>query len=106
MKRTSHLSLLILLAICVACSTVEPIAQTSTPATLPATKIPTLIPATATQTPLPTETAIPLPTETPLPLLSLEYSTQQFTSPETVQAGLGDLDGDGDLDMVLANPYG
>jgi hypothetical protein len=36
--------------------------------------------------------------------LRLEYSAQEFTSPETFQTGLGDLDGDGDLDAVLANP--
>jgi hypothetical protein len=104
MKKTPPLSLIILLAVCTACSTVEPIAPTTTPATLPATDTQTPVLATATDPPIPTETATPQATSTPLPLLSLEYSGQQFTSPETVQAGLGDLDGDGDLDMVLANP--
>jgi len=104
MKIPSPLSLIILMAVCTACVKVEPPAPTAT-ATIPAAMLtPTPITATATQTLVPTETATPLPTNTPLPLLPLEYSTQEFTSPETVQTGLGDLDGDGDLDMVLANP--
>lgn len=41
---------------------------------------------------------------TPAPLLTLVKSTQAFGSPETFQAGLDDLDGDGDLDAVYANP--
>ncbi len=35
---------------------------------------------------------------------SLEQSDQKFDVSGTFQAGLGDLDGDGDLDAVLANP--
>jgi hypothetical protein len=58
----------------------------------------------ATETPLPTKTLTPEPTTGPILLLSLEKSEQKFTSRETFQAGLGDLDGDGDLDAVLANP--
>jgi len=37
-------------------------------------------------------------------LLLLEKGTQELTTRETFQAGLGDLDDDGDLDTVLANP--
>ncbi|RJP54926.1 MAG: DUF5050 domain-containing protein [Anaerolineaceae bacterium] len=40
----------------------------------------------------------------PTQKLDFEKSTQQFTARETFQAGLGDLDGDGNLDAVLANP--
>ena len=36
--------------------------------------------------------------------ISFQKSNQQFTARETFQAGLGDLDDDGDLDAVLANP--
>jgi hypothetical protein len=35
---------------------------------------------------------------------SLVKSSQQFTARETYQAGIGDLDGDGDPDVVFANP--
>ena len=38
--------------------------------------------------------------------ISFRKSDRQFTARETFQAGLGDLDGDGDLDTVLANPQG
>lgn len=53
-------------------------------------------------TPLPSviETALPL-----IPsLLSFQKGSQEFTARGTFQAGFGDLDGDGDLDVVFANP--
>ncbi len=61
--------------------------------------------ATAPPSPSPTlaPTAIPAPTDTSVPLLSLEQLPQPFGQTDTPQVGLGDLDGDGDLDAVFPN---
>ncbi len=64
--------------------------------------------ATVTPTPLappapsPTRTAIPSPTTVPTSSLFLQ-SPQAFEAVATFQVGLGDLDGDRDLDAVFAN---
>ena len=109
MNKKTILSVIILLCVGAACSQVEPPAQTvipTSPATgsPAATSPPTALLPTATASPQTSPTATSQATSTPVVLLNLEYSPQQFTSPETFQAALGDLDGDGALDMVLANP--
>lgn len=54
--------------------------------------------------PTPQKTETPATTPVPATSFSLEKSAQKFDVSGTFQAGLGDLDGDGDLDAVLANP--
>ena len=109
MNKKTILNVIILLCVGAACSPAEPSAQTTAP-TSPAagspaaTSPPTALLPTATALHQPSPTATSQATSTPVLLLNLEYSPQQFTSPETFQAALGDLDGDGALDMVLANP--
>ncbi len=80
------------------------------PSATPAPPTTTVLPPTLTDTPLPPSTAtrlpptaVPSPTPMPAPLLALEASPQLFGYTETFQVGLGDLDGDGDLDAVFAN---
>lgn len=68
------------------------------PATAPPSPTPTSSP-TVTSSPTPT----PSPTPTSVPLLSLEQLPQPFGQTDTPQVGLGDLDGDGDLDAVFPN---
>lgn len=82
-------------------------APTATATTVPTAKpvTPTYTSAPPTVTPSPPMTTPVSPTATTLPasLTLLEKSTQQFGATETFQVGLGDLDGDGDLDAVFAN---
>jgi hypothetical protein len=81
-------------------STLTPIPPTATPPPTATSALPT-----ATATP-PASIAPPLPPEPTVPpvlLLSLEKSPQDFGKTGTFQVGLGDLDGDGDLDGVFAN---
>jgi hypothetical protein len=99
---------------CQSAGTVSPIPAILTPLSTTVTSIPPT--ATQTHTPtvtlMPTVPATPLFTETPPPepsvssdtLFPLEKSPQEFDSRGTYQIGLGDLDGDGDLDGVFANP--
>jgi hypothetical protein len=85
-------------------STLRPPATTLAPPTV------TAVPPTPTNTPLSsaTDTRLP-PTAASSPTLAaasqvlLENSPQLFGRTETFQVGLGDLDGDGDLDAVFAN---
>ena len=76
--------------------TTTPVPPTATPAP------PTNTPIPSTPTPAP-PAATPATTATPAVLFSLEKSSQVFGATETFQIGLGDLDGDGDLDAVFAN---
>ena len=69
--------------------------------TIPITTTPTMTASIPTTEPV---TINPEITAPPIPLLTLEKSTQNFTARGTFQAGLGDLDRDGDLDAVFANP--
>jgi hypothetical protein len=79
----------LLVSFLAACGNAEPATATLAPAPSP-----TMEPATVT----------PAPTATLVILLRFAKSNQQFTARETFQAGLGDLDNDGDLDAVFANP--
>lgn len=87
MKRTRSLLIcLLLLALLSACQPGK--LNTPAPTSGPATRVP------------------PVATGTPAVLLNLAYSQQVFTSPETFQVGLGDLDGDGDLDIIFGRFHG
>ncbi len=95
MKKTEMLFVLIVL-ICMGSSCAPPTNNTPISPTGKVTSLPSATPALAQAT--------SQPTTAPAASFSLEKSAQEFKVSGTFQAGLSDLDGDGDLDAVLANP--
>ncbi|MBU0492215.1 MAG: VCBS repeat-containing protein [Chloroflexi bacterium] len=91
---------IVLLSLFIGCTLAS--TDTSVPPTAtkpPAAPTTTPVPPAATATLPPPE-----PTATPAASLPLTLSAQEFPATGTFQIGLGDLDGDGDLDAVFANP--
>ncbi|MBU0492364.1 MAG: VCBS repeat-containing protein [Chloroflexi bacterium] len=99
-KSGAWIVLIVLLSLVAGCTTTP--TSTSVPPTIAETRVPSTAspaPPTATATPPPAG-----PTATPAASFPLTRSAQEFPRTGTFQVGLGDLDGDGDLDAVFANP--